>query len=179
MSSSREELESKIRVTSGQTRIQNMKKWMETFSCKDHHHCDPDDDDIFKSHIPGHCNACSLRPALEEQHCYTCDRDLCEHCNNVETGTCVLCAHKENFFILCSCGVDECYNYWGINPKLDTYFLCRRHKEPVADRCAERVKCSTCRNQVPFPFCEKCDPVIPSTVRCDTCRKWSLSNLEK
>ena len=112
-------------------------------------------------------------------NCYSCDRRLGKTCGcaglspETHRTTCAACTHKENFFVVCSCGVDECYNYYGINPKLETYFLCRRHKQPLADRCVQRVKCATCKNKIPFPFCEKCDGTIPDKVRCKTCVKWN------
>ena len=176
----RDELEAMIPDAVGQPRIRLLKKWIETFSCKDHRH--ESNDDTYKSRTPGQCDACSLQPAaikeevdsmrLHRPQCYTCDLELCDSCAGVD-GTCVLCLHKETFFVTCACGIDECYNYWGMNPTMDTYFLCKRHKQPVADRCVQRVKCSTCRNTVSFPLCEKCYDDIPNQVRCKTCLKWT------
>lgn len=179
MSSSRQDLEAQIHASVGKTRIRWIKQWMETVSCTEHKDSMPDfmvnEPDVpFDRQVI--CDACaqSDKP-MDNRGCYCCDRKLCVECmNQGAEGDCVLCSYKQNFFIVCACGVDECYNYWGINPLLDTHFLCRKHKQPVADRCAYRIKCATCRNTVVFPFCEKCDGVFPDVVKCNTCQTWTI-----
>jgi hypothetical protein len=188
-------LELQVWAATGKTRIRRIQQWIETLTCADHHYGfnEPmfalDNDDT-------RCDLCALpqaHPAIfanganrrQEDpaifaNCYSCDRRLGKTCGcaglspETQRTTCAACTHKETFFVVCSCGVDECYNYYGINPKLETYFLCRRHKQPLADRCVQRVKCATCKNKVAFPFCEKCDgTMIPDKVRCNTCVKWN------
>jgi hypothetical protein len=155
-------------------RVRWILKWMETtLTTRDHHH-------NFVEPLFAHdassslCDLCSETSNELAQSCSSCERRLCAKCAANGSEGCAVCKHRENFFVTCCCGVDECYNYWGINPKLETYFRCRRHRNALADRCVERVKCSTCRNKVPFPLCEKCPNKIPDVVRCPTCIKWSL-----
>lgn len=178
----RGDLEQVIHTSTGKRRIRWIKQWIETLTTHDHHHC-------FSEPMFAHdestslCDLCA-RPNDELiQNCYHCDRRLGKSCGCAEGSdadrkpgdlvTCSVCTHVENFFVMCSCGVDECYNYWGINPKLESYYRCKRHNEPLADRCVPRVKCATCRNKVAIPYCAKCPFPIPDVVRCKTCVKWS------
>lgn len=156
------------RSLKGKARIAAIKRWIETLTTEDHHHCfseplfaheEEDSKDV--------CDLCSLPNDELIRNCYNCDRRLGKTCGCAATNskgggaeeawiTCAVCRHIETFFVVCSCGVDECYNYWGINPKLETYYRCKRHHNPLADRCVPRVKCSTCRNKVAFPYCAQC-----------------------
>lgn len=178
----RSEIEQTIwKCKPGKLRIRWIKKWIETLTCDDHHDCFSEP--MFRNlHDTRQvCDLCWLPCTKLYENCYSCDRRLGKECGCAggepemkRRITCEVCSFKENFFILCSCGIDECYNYWGINPKLETYFLCRRHKNPLANRCVPQEKCSTCRNKVIFPYCSECPFSIPKIVRCKTCVKWSL-----
>lgn len=181
----RQHLKQKIQTSTGNTRIRCIQQWMETVSCTDHGHIIQEP--LFAlPHREKKCDACALTNVDDAATCFTCDRQLGTTCGclldvlpGTMRGTCVLCAFKDKFFLTCGCGVDECYNYWGINPKLDTYRRCWKHRRAVADRCVTKVKCKSCRNKVPFPFCVDCEYPVPDVATCATCRTWSIDNFVK
>jgi len=94
-----------IQIATGKARIRRIKQWIETLTTKDCH-LEP----LFAQSDEG---LCSLPNDELIQNCYNCDRRLGKECGCAGTSdalmTCSVCHHKETFFVICSCGVDECY----------------------------------------------------------------------